>query len=113
MFYPTLCQSEVTCHFLNCIFKLLRSTVASVMITSEINVGSPCFWNDLEYYYMYNITCILNKKIMAILAILCNIETAGTISLLSSSSLITSISLLLGKTDYIVVISLVVSILRN
>lgn len=83
------------------------------MITSEINVGSHCFWNYLESFYMYNITCILNKKIMAILDILHNIGTSGIISLFSSCSLITSIILLLGKTDYIIVINLVVAILHN
>lgn len=36
------------------------------MITSEINAGSQCFWNYLKCNYMYNITCILNKKIVTV-----------------------------------------------
>lgn len=83
------------------------------MITSEINAGSHCFWNDLECYNKYNITCILNKKIMAILDILHNIGKACAISIFSSSSLITSIILFLGKTVYIIVINLVVAILHK
>lgn len=111
--YPTHCQFEVTCHFLNCIFKWLRSTAVSVMITREINVCCHCFWSYLECYYTYNITFILNDTIMAILDILHNIKMADTISLFSSCSLITSWSLLLGKTDYIIVISLVAAISHN
>lgn len=110
--YPAHCQFEVTCHFLNCIFEWLRSTASSVMIKEKLMYVVTAFgiiWNVITCIT----TCILNETIMAILDFLHNTEMADTISLFSSCSLITNIRLLLGKTDYVIVISLVVAILHN